>query len=242
MWIDSNECNKEPNIYLKYCILELLGILTNKKTLYELDESNEVEMIDIKSFDDTAFYNCLLIRFQMKYYPKIHNIQFNLKKLSKIVIRNLCIYLNYLLYLLSKNNSDLYKDEHIKLDISIIYEYFLEGYNKELIFKPEFFLISIKQLEKKYGIPCENYNTSFDESLKNEGKELIENLISIKKGNIATVFITLSNETLKSNDLDEHDKIVKIKNEFKKDLMKLSIEDFITNTLKILIISKISEY
>ena len=180
-------------------------------------------------------YLKLLNDFDRCNYLQKCSIKNCINKLPKIVIRNLYIYLNYLTQLIDfteKSNISLYQDKQIKLDISIIYGYYLYEYNKELMKIPNFFPICIKELEKKYRYQCLDFNTIFDGKWKAEGKDIIKHLEKNKIENIKIAFSELLKNAMDSKDYNYFDKIIKARDKFLEDSKKSNIEDLHKNHIE----------
>ena len=88
----------------------------------------------------------------------------------------------YIQSLINTNQFELlYKDPIIKLDICLIIDYLVNKDDSNPVELIEFFYVCIKELEKKYGVKCLNYNTNYDNRFKEEAKRKVKNLLLKKK-------------------------------------------------------------
>jgi len=243
MITEDNTMNLKGNSLLMKCVDEALGILSSKNIYFVVDDKFE-PLINVESFDNSiSFYIRLLRDYIDVDFIKKKNTS---SKLNKIAIRNMYIYLNYLKKIITikeKENIYLYTDQLIKLDIYIIFGCILHELNKRIIQMPEYFPLCIKELEKKYNIPCIDYITPFDNKWKEEAKEILETLIETKKTNIDIALLKIYEKILKSQQIEEIKKIELLQNQFKNDRFKESIQnleeiyvsnsEYIDNFLKI---------
>ena len=221
--------NIDGNSLLLECVELLLDIINNKTKFYTFKVQSL--SINLKSFDeDISFYRRIMYDFSSfsSIAKKKKNISKNYEALPKLGIRNIYIYLNYLKSLIKykdKNNIILYKDKKIKLDILILFEYFMNKYNKRILYSPEYFFLSIKEVEKTYNFKCCISSTPFDEKWKNKAKELIKELEQDKIKQIELTFEFLYNYYTDNNRFEELEKICLIKKSFEEDRLTKSIKD-----------------
>jgi len=159
---------------------------------------------------------------------KKKNISKNYEALPKMGIRYIYIYLNYIKSLIKNNdksNIAFYKDKKIKLDIIILFGYFMNKHNKRILYSPEYYFLSIKEVEKAYNFKCCISSTPFDENWKNKPIELIKEVEKDKIKQIELTFEFLYNYYNDNNRFEELDKICSIKKSFKEDKLTKSIKD-----------------
>ena len=203
------------NSLILKCVDKLLMFIGNEDEDYEYGHEYEFisPIIDSKSFDeDISFYKRFLSEtvFQENYR----------NGLPRIIIRNMYIYLNYLKYLvesIGKTNDNLYKNKKIKLDISILFGYFLYNYNKALINLPQYYLLCIKELEINYNLKCIDFSCPFDTTWKNEAKKVINKLRKLKKAHIIDSYKALLTHYSKKKDYKIFDDIEAKKSKFIED-------------------------
>ena len=223
------KANIDGNTLLLKCVELLLDIINNQTKFYTFKEQDN--SINIKSFDeDISFYRRIMNDFSSlsSVAKKKKNISENYKALPKIVIRNTYIYLNFIKSLIKindKSNIALYKDKKIKLDIIILFGYFMNKHSKRIVYSPEYFFLSIKEVEKAYNFKCCISSTPFDENWKNKAKELIKELEKDIINQIELTFEFLYNYYNENNRFEELDQICSIKKSFEEDRLTKSIKD-----------------
>ena len=227
---------ESSNALLLYCVENLIALISQKDINFYVDHIVD-NSIDILSFDfDNTFYWRLLNDLESNYFSKQNIIQDYLNDLPKITVRNMLIYLNYLKnILISKKDEtvdNLFKDKRIKLDIAIIFGYFINKLNEKIIMLPEYFPLCIRELENKYNLLCNIKVTNLDEKWKNEAKDILENLVKKKKNNIMFAFRTLLTKYCNSNNFKDYDDILAVKNKFENDLNNMNIQDLEKNYVK----------
>lgn len=222
---EDNDINKKGNSLLMQCIDEILGILLGKNIYYVVNDEFE-PLINTESFDNNINFYLRHLRDYLfvEFTKKIDNSE----KLNKIIIRNMYVYLNNLKTIITikeKDNIYLYTDQLIKLDINIIFGYILHELNKRLIQIPDYFLLSIKDIEKRYNFSCINYNTPLDDIWKRDAKKILEKLIETKKTNIDIALIKINEKFLKVEQYEEMDKIQTLQKQLKIDRLKENIQN-----------------
>ena len=101
----------------------------------------------------------------------------------------------------------------------------MNKYNKRILYSPEYFFLSIKEVEKTYNFKCCISSTPFDENWKNKAKELIKELEQDKIKQIELTFEFLYNYYTDNNRFEELEKICSIKKSFEEDRLTKSIKD-----------------
>ena len=88
--------------------------------------------------------------------------------------RNLILLIQYIEQL-SRVNENIYKEPLIKINLAIIFGYFIDRFEKKFVDTQEYFYLCLKEIEKYFPINFENNETKFDEEWKKKAK------ISLKK-------------------------------------------------------------
>ena len=195
----------------------ILKIINNKAPSISIDINNNIKTdLGFDYFDDdNSFYTKILSHFACEDLTKIID---TFIQSSDIFLRNLYIFMMYIQSLINTNKFELlYKDPIIKLDISLIIEYLANKYNSDILESIEFFFVCIKELEKKYGIKCLDYNTKYDNEFKERAKSKVKHLLLIKNVNYSIFLRDLEqilHELKRNEDANEiHDIYIKYKND-----------------------------
>ena len=142
-------------------IISVLNIIDNEINSITFELGNKINEFDLNFFDDdTNFYKKILSHL---YGIERGKVIANIQSSSKLLLRNLIVFLKYLQEIINTNKFEsIYKDPIVKIDISLIIGYLSDKYGKDTVESVEFFWICIKELERKYKIPYNNYNTKYD--------------------------------------------------------------------------------
>ena len=215
------------NEMLMSFINSLLRCIASKLPKIEIDRKKIRKEFDLDFFDDDlCFYTKILSR--LKYGKELDKVFVNLKGASKILKRNLVIFLDYLKELIKTNKFYyLYKDPLVKIDISLILDYLVNKFGSNTVESIEFFPLCIRELEKKYKIKNMLFSTQYDIDLKAEAKEEMINLELNMKKNFATLLEYLIEYYLGEKNYNEKDllKIEEISREYKENLDDKSLEE-----------------
>ena len=162
----------------------ILNIIEGVKKPINIDVNKIKKEFDFISFeDDIGFYTTILSHLcNYKERPKVLSNIGVIKSLSKHCLRNLIVFLEYIVTLIKSNQFEkLYQDPIVKLDISLIIKYLTDKFASEIVESIEFFPLCTKELEKKYKIKNEN-KTKYDDEIKIKAEKKLKKFESRKKG------------------------------------------------------------
>ena len=219
-----NEKSINGNELLLSFIISVLDIINNEINSITIDLGNKINEFDLNFFDDDAnFYKKILSHL---YGIEKNKVLTNIQSSSKLFLRNLIVFLKYLQEIVNTNKfKPVYKDPIVKIDISLIIGYLSNKYGKDTVESVEFFWICIKELERKYNIPYNNYSSNYDNEIKSEAEYEINRLIFRKKTNFVTMLEFLKQHFADSDLYEDLKEVNKIYKEYLKDSKNLSLNE-----------------
>ena len=141
--------------------------------------------------------------------------------------RNMVKLLDYIEQL-SQINENIYKEPLIKLNLSLIFNYFTNRFGKKFIDTQEYFYLCLKELEKKYVIKSNSEETNFDKSWREKAKNCLKGMVDLIHTNISKIYSKVLTHYKEIGNFDEYSKILRILREFREQKDNLSIEQLKT--------------
>ena len=216
--MEIEEEKKKSSDLLLSCLDFILNIANEQKNEYQYIP-NPKESFNIDHFDnEKVFYNKLLYDLN-----NAKNLE-NLKLIPKIILRNLIIFLKYVKQLNEIFGKELYKDPIVKIDISIIVDYVVNRFCKEIFESLEFFALCRKELEIKYNLKCTDFSTIYDEEWKKMAQDKMDILRNNKIENFSYILHDCLITYRNSNNYDESDKLKVIMNEYFGDMININMK------------------